>query len=57
MKKLTLVIIHFFSGMVGGRGVGAYLSLSGKGRGVGWALITFFCLKDGRLFDVGRLFE
>ena len=56
MKKLTLVIIHFFSGMVGGRGVGAYLSLSGKG-GVGWALITFFCLNDGRLFDVGRLFE
>ena len=41
--------------------VGAYLSLSLTGREAewgwavirGWALITFFCLQDGRLFEVG----
>ena len=33
--------------------MGAYLSLSGSGRGWGWALIKFFCLQDGRLFEVG----
>ena len=41
--------------------MGAYLSLSGKGRavGCGWtlirgrALINFSCLWDGRLFEVG----
>ena len=31
--------------------VGTYLSLSVRGRG--WALINFFCLLDGRLFEVG----
>ena len=37
------------------KGVGAYLSLSLRGRelGRGWALINFFCLQDGRLFEVG----
>ena len=41
------------------KGVGAYLSLSLRGREVGWALIRgwalikFFCLQDGRLFEVG----
>ena len=43
------------------KGVGAYLSFSLRGREVGWrwafirgwALITFFCLQDGRLFVVG----
>ena len=36
------------------KGVGAYLSLSLRGRevGWGWALILFFCLQDGRLFEV-----
>ena len=29
----------------------AYLSLIGRSRG--WALINFFCLWDGRLFEVG----
>ena len=24
-----------------------------EGGGVGWALINFFCLQDGRLFEVG----
>ena len=41
--------------------MGAYLSLSLRGREVewgwvlirGWALIKFFWLKDGRLFEVG----
>ena len=41
--------------------MGAYLSLSGSEREVGWgwalirgwALINFFRLKDGRLFEVG----
>ena len=33
--------------------MGAYLSLSGSGREVGWALINFFRLEDGRLFEVG----
>ena len=35
--------------------MGAYLSLSVRGKGVGWswALINFFCLLDGRLFEVG----
>ena len=41
--------------------VGAYLSLSLRGREAGWrwalirgwALINFFCLQDGRLFEVG----
>ena len=41
--------------------MGAYLSLSGSGREVGWgwvlirglALIKFFCLQDGHLFEVG----
>ena len=38
-----------------GGGVGAYLSLSLRRReaGWGWALIKFFCLQDGRLFEVG----
>ena len=48
-----------------GLGVGAYLSLSlslslslreaGWGWALirGWALIKFFCLQDGRLFEVG----
>ena len=37
------------------KGVGAYLSLSLRGRelGCGWALIKFFCLQDGRLFEMG----
>ena len=43
------------------KGVGAYLSLSLRRREVGWgwalirgwALIKFFCLQDGRLFEVG----
>ena len=45
------------------KGVGVYLSLSFslRGRAVGWgwalirgwALIKFFCLQDGRLFEVG----
>ena len=43
------------------KGVGAYLSLSYKERELcwgralirGWALIKFFCLQDGRLFEVG----
>ena len=37
------------------KGVGAYFSLSSRGRevGWGWALIKFFCLQDGRLFEVG----
>ena len=42
------------------KGVGAFLSFS-LGREVGWgwalirgwALIKFFCLQDGRLFEVG----
>ena len=35
--------------------MGAYLSLRGRGREArwGWALIKFFCLQDGRLFEVG----
>ena len=41
--------------------MGAYLSLSLRGREArwgwalirGWALIEFFCLQDGRLFEVG----
>ena len=37
--------------------VSAYLSLIGRRRGWtlirGWALINFFYLKDGRLFEVG----
>ena len=55
-----LVLIPFLRG---GRGkeLGTYLSLSGSGREVGWgwaliqawALIKFFCLQDGRLFEVG----
>ena len=38
-----------------GVGVGAYFSLSLRGReaGWGWALIKFFCLQDRRLFEVG----
>ena len=40
-----------------GVGVGAYLSLIGRRRGWahtrGWALIDFFSLQDGRLFEVG----
>ena len=55
-----LVLIPFWGGGRG-KGVGAYLSLSGSGRVVGWgwalirgwALIKFFCLQDGRLFEVG----
>ena len=55
-----LVLIPFLGGGRG-KGVGAYLSLSGSGRVVGWgwalirgwALIKFFCLQDGRLFEVG----
>ena len=43
------------------KGVGVYLSLSLREREVGWgwalirgwALIKFFCLQDGRLFEVG----
>ena len=37
------------------KGLGAYLSLSLRGRELewGWALIKFFCLQDGRLFEVG----
>ena len=43
------------------KGMGAYLSLSLRGREVGWgwalirdwALIKFFCLQDGHLFEVG----
>ena len=37
------------------KGVGTYLSLSLREREVGWwwALIKFFCLQDGRLFEVG----
>ena len=44
-----------------GVGMGAYLSLCG--RGVGWALINFFLplgwalIRGGRKFEVGRLFE
>ena len=38
-------------------GVSAYLSLIGMRRGWalirGWVLINFFCLWDGRLFEVG----
>ena len=42
-------------------GVGPYLSLSLRGKEAGegwalirgWALIKFFCLQDGRLFEVG----
>ena len=38
-------------------GVSAYLSLIGRRRGWafirGWALINFFCLWDGHLFEVG----
>ena len=33
--------------------MGAYLSGSGRVVGWGWALIKFFCLQDGRLFEVG----
>ena len=35
--------------------MGAYLSLSLRGRelGWGWALINFFCLQDRLLFEVG----
>ena len=41
--------------------MGAYLSFSGSGKEVGWewalirgwALVNVFCLKDGRLFEVG----
>ena len=44
--------------------MGAYLSLSGSGSGRevgwgggvlirGWALRNFFCLQDGRLFEMG----
>ena len=44
--------------------MGAYLSLSGSGSGGevgwgggvlirGWALRNFFCLQDGRLFEMG----
>ena len=55
-----LVLIPFLGGGRG-KGLGAYLSLSGSGREVGWgwaliqawALIKFFCLQDGRLFKVG----
>ena len=47
-------------GVGGGRGVGlvvgAYLRLSGRGRGwapiLGWALIKFFRLLDGCLLEV-----
>ena len=43
------------------KGVGAYLSLILRGREVGWgwalirdwALIKYFCLQNGRLFEVG----
>ena len=43
------------------KGVGVYLNFSLRGRAVvwgwalirGWALIKFFCLQDGRLFEVG----
>ena len=37
------------------KGLGVYLSLSLRERevGWGWALIKFFCLQDGRLFEVG----
>ena len=43
------------------KGMGACLSLSLRGREVGWgwalirdwALIKFFCLQDGGLFEVG----
>ena len=38
-------------------GVSAYLSLIGRRRGWalirGWVFINFFCLWDGRLFEVG----
>ena len=48
-------MIHFFSGMVGGRGVGAYLSLSGKGRGLGWGgrLLPFSALRMGAYSMLG----
>ena len=59
-ESLLLVLIPFCGGGRG-KGVGAYLSLSGSGRVVGWgwalirgwALIKFFYLQDGRLFEVG----
>ena len=37
------------------KGVGAYLSLSLRGRevGWGWVLVKFFYLQDGHLFEVG----
>ena len=37
------------------KGVGAYLSLSLRGRevGWGWVLVNFFYLQDGHLFEVG----
>ena len=45
-------LISTYSFFLGGSGkwVGAYLSLSGSGREVGWG-------EGGRLFEAGRLFE
>ena len=47
---------HIFT-QVGGVGVSAYLSLIEREEGWAlirvWALINFFCLEDGRLFEVG----
>ena len=54
---------YFFNclGVGKGKDMGAYLSFSGSGKEVGWewafirgwALVNVFCLKDGRLFEVG----
>ena len=41
-------------------GCGRLFEFEWKGEGAfirGWALTNFFCLLDGRLFEVGRLFE
>ena len=40
-----------FTHSSGWGGVSVYLSLIARSRG--WALINFFCLWDGRLFEVG----
>ena len=44
--SLKLILIPFLGGR--GKGVGAYLRLSGSGREVGWS-------GGGRLFEAGRL--
>ena len=58
--EVLLVLIHLWGWEGEGAGAvccGRLFEVEWKGEGVepiqGWALINFFCLWDGRLFEVG----